>query len=171
MISNKGKIEALIYASGNQGISLAQIIDLIKIDTNQIKLIIDDLNDDLLHNQDSGLLILNSANKYRFATKPCVNNLITDLVGKDSIKLSQSNLETLTIIAYEQPITRIEIDEIRGVNSSRTIQKLLDLNLILKNGKKDALGNPTLYATTQKFLEVFGLNSLKDLPNTNIKEK
>lgn len=78
------------------------------------------------------MLIIQSDDKYKIATKQSINSLIVKLVGNTSVKLSQSNLETLTIIAYRQPITRIELDEIRGVNSSRTIQKLIELKLIYK---------------------------------------
>ena len=80
-------------------------------------------------------------------------------------KLSRASLETLAIIAYRQPITRLEIEEIRGVDSSGVIHHLLDLELISIRGKKEVPGRPFLYVTTKKFLEYFGLNSLEDLPN------
>ena len=78
--------------------------------------------------------------------------------------LSRAALETLSIIAYKQPITRIEVDEIRGVNSSGAISKLQIFDLIRENGKKEVLGRPNLYVTTDYFLDYMGINSLEELP-------
>ncbi|KRM67866.1 hypothetical protein FD06_GL000586 [Apilactobacillus ozensis DSM 23829 = JCM 17196] len=170
MISEKGKIEALVYASGSNGISLEKLSEVMNLPDYKIKNTLKELSEQLIKSNDSGLLIIQSDDKYKIATKQSINSLIVKLVGNTSVKLSQSNLETLTIIAYRQPITRIELDEIRGVNSSRTIQKLIELKLIYKSGKKTVLGNPALYSTTSKFLKTFGLNTLDDLPNKEIKE-
>ena len=79
-------------------------------------------------------------------------------------KLSSASLETLAIIAYKQPITRIEIEAIRGVNIDGVVKKLTDTALIKIGGRKEVVGRPFLYVTTRKFLEYFGINSLKDLP-------
>ena len=79
-------------------------------------------------------------------------------------KLSTASLETLAIVAYKQPITRVEIESIRGVNVDGVVRKLSDLGLIKISGRKDVIGKPFLYITTRNFLEYFGINSLKDLP-------
>jgi segregation and condensation protein B len=83
---------------------------------------------------------------------------------KNKQKLSIASLETLAIIAYKQPITRLEIEAIRGVNTEGVLKHLLELGLIKTEGRKEVVGRPFMYITTRKFLEYFGLNSLKDLP-------
>ena len=105
------------------------------------------------------------AEGYQFLTKPLYYNMLT-IFFKHSYKkrLSQSAIETLSIIAYKQPISKSQIEQIRGVNCDYVIQKLLDKQLIEIKGKSDAPGKPLLYGTNQKFLEYFGINSLDELP-------
>lgn len=100
---------------------------------------------------------------YRLATIAVVNPLLQCYKPQEK-KLSQTLLETLAIIAYRQPITKPEIDHIRGVNSDYAIRRLQELELIEVKGRSDTIGRPLLYGTTQRFLEHFGLNSLEDLP-------
>ena len=105
------------------------------------------------------------AGGFQFLTKPAYAASITILLKQQSKKrLSTSALETLSIIAYKQPITKNEIEQIRGVNCDYTIQKLLEKELVEIKGKADSIGRPLLYGTSRKFEEHFGINSLKDLP-------
>jgi segregation and condensation protein B len=102
---------------------------------------------------------------YQFLTKPAYQAGISVLLKQKSTKrLSTSALETLALIAYKQPITKTEIEQVRGVNSDYAIQKLLDKELIAITGKSDSVGRPLLYGTSLKFMEYFGINSIKDLP-------
>jgi segregation and condensation protein B len=102
---------------------------------------------------------------YQFLTKPAYQSSISILLKQKSKKrLSTSALETCAIIAYKQPITKHQIEQIRGVNCDYAIQKLLEKELIEIQGKSDGVGRPILYGTTAKFMEYFGINSLKDLP-------
>jgi segregation and condensation protein B len=102
---------------------------------------------------------------YQFLTKPAYQASISILLKQKSKKrLSTSQLETLSIIAYKQPITKAEIEQIRGVNCDYTVQKLLEKELIALKGKAETVGRPLLYGTSEKFMEYFGINSLKDLP-------
>lgn len=102
---------------------------------------------------------------YQFLTKPSYQTSIGILLKQQSKKrLSTSALETLSIIAYKQPITKIQAEQIRGVSCDYSIQKLLEKELIEIKGKSDGVGRPLLYGTTEKFMEYFGINSLKDLP-------
>jgi segregation and condensation protein B len=103
---------------------------------------------------------------YQFLTKPAYQTSIGILLKQQSKKrLSNSALETLAIIAYKQPVTKTQIEQIRGVNCDYTTQKLLEKELIEIRGKADSLGRPILYGTSDKFMEYFGINDLKDLPS------
>ena len=105
------------------------------------------------------------AGGYQFLTKPAYQASISILLKQKSKKrLSNAALETLAIVAYKQPITKTEIEQIRGVNSDYAIQKLLEKELLVIRGKSDAVGRPLLYGTSDKFMDYFGISSLKDLP-------
>ncbi|KGE16133.1 SMC-Scp complex subunit ScpB [Sphingobacterium deserti] len=103
--------------------------------------------------------------QYQFLTKERYHEAINQLQAhKDRKKLSQSALETLAIIAYQQPITKLEVEQIRGVNCDYSIQRLLEKKLIQIAGKATTIGKPLLYATSDQFMQHFGINSAKDLP-------
>ncbi len=105
------------------------------------------------------------AEGYQFLTKPAYQASIQILLKQKSRKrLSTAALETLAIIAYKQPVTKTEIEQIRGVSCDYALQKLLDKELITIKGKSESVGRPLLYGTSQKFVEYFGINNLKDLP-------
>tara|TARA_R110002020_G_scaffold219046_1_gene426866 strand:+ start:581 stop:1051 length:471 start_codon:yes stop_codon:yes gene_type:complete len=102
---------------------------------------------------------------YQFLTKPAYQTSIGILLRQQSQKrLSTAQLETLSIIAYKQPVTKGDIEQIRGVNSDYSVQKLLEKELVDIKGKSEGLGRPLLYGTSTKFMEYFGINSLSDLP-------
>ena len=106
-----------------------------------------------------------SGGGYQFLTKPAYQASISILLKQQSKKrLSNSALETLAIIAYKQPVTKTEIEQIRGVNCDYAIQKLLEKELVEIQGKSDGVGRPILYGTSSKFMDYFGINSLKELP-------
>lgn len=112
-----------------------------------------------------GFCLLAIAGGYQFKTKPAQLPLVEAMLGEQNRrKLSAAALETLAIAAYRQPVTRAELELIRGVSCDYTLAKLLERGLLEMTGRKDAPGRPTLYGTTQKFLEVMGLPSLRDLP-------
>src|SRR5690625_8000813 len=109
--------------------------------------------------------IIQSNEMYHLTTKPEHSQYYKKLLqGPRSSRMTQATLETLAIIAYKQPITKTEIEEIRGVNSDYAVQTLLARSLIEKIGRKDTVGRPVLYATSKEFLTYFGLTSLEDLP-------
>ncbi len=102
---------------------------------------------------------------YQFLTKPAYQASISVLLKHQSQKrLSTAQMETLSIIAYKQPVTKTELEQIRGVNCDYSIQKLLEKGLVMIKGKSDSLGRPLLYGTSDKFMNYFGINNLKDLP-------
>jgi segregation and condensation protein B len=109
--------------------------------------------------------ILKLSGGYQFLTKPAYQASISILLQQKSKKrLSTSALETLAIIAYKQPITKAQVEQIRGVNCDYAMQKLLEKELVAIQGKADTVGRPLLYGTGTKFMEHFGINSIKDLP-------
>ncbi|WP_439487501.1 SMC-Scp complex subunit ScpB [Algoriphagus sp.] len=106
-----------------------------------------------------------SGGGYQFLTKPAYQTSISILLRQQSQKrLSTAQLETLSIIAYKQPVTKGDIEQIRGVNSDYSVQKLLEKELVDIKGKSEGLGRPVLYGTSSKFMEYFGINSLSELP-------
>jgi segregation and condensation protein B len=105
------------------------------------------------------------AGGYQFLTKPAYQASVGILLKQKSKKrLSTAALETLAVIAYKQPVTKTEIEQIRGVSCDYALQKLLEKELIIIKGKSETVGRPILYGTNQKFMEYFGINSLRDLP-------
>lgn len=105
------------------------------------------------------------AGGYQFLTKPAYQSSIAILLKQQSQKrLSTAQLETLSIIAYKQPVTKTEVEQIRGVSCDYSIQKLLEKELVTIKGKSESIGRPILYGTSEKFMEYFGINALTDLP-------
>ncbi|MDY3007160.1 SMC-Scp complex subunit ScpB [Anaerococcus sp. AGMB00486] len=166
----KGIIEEILYIWGEA----IDIDDLAKIIDDSKKSEIKDALKDMENERNiktSGLLIRNFDGKFQFSTRSEHEKYISKLVKKSSSKLSNSSLETLSIIAYKQPITRAEIDKIRGLNSQSTIDSLLSKNLIKENGRLDKIGKPIIYVTTENFLKHFNIESLEELPKIDIKEE
>jgi len=160
----KSIIESLLFVS-DKPLSLQELAEVLKKDKKEIEKSIKDLAEEY-KSKEAGISIIKVAGGYRMCANSSNEEWIKKLYKeRNKQKLSRASLETLAIIAYRQPITRLEIEEIRGVDSSGVIHHLLDLELISIRGKKEVPGRPFLYVTTKKFLEYFGLNSLEDLPN------
>ncbi|UQS86557.1 SMC-Scp complex subunit ScpB [Nicoliella spurrieriana] len=165
MNSNLARIEALIYVTGETGISIDQIQKQLNLSLEEVTTLLKQLTFKYQSDDESGLQVINFDQRYQITTKPELNPDLKRLYSDDNHRiLTQASLEGLTIIAYNQPITRVEVDDIRGVNSSAIIQKLFKQGLITTAGKSNVAGNPRLYKTTDLFLNLFGLNSLDDLP-------
>jgi segregation and condensation protein B len=164
-------IEALIFSS-DESITSQDIIRAIRgIDGDDIEITQQDVEECIKNlrakyeSQKSSFTILRIANGYSFATTANYANYVGYLSSeRTKRRLSQQALETLSIIAYKQPITKPEIESIRGVNSDYILSSLLDKNLITIKGRADSVGRPLLYGTTDEFLKYFGLNNLADLP-------
>lgn len=165
MISNLAKIEALLYASGDQGITLRQMSQRTALTVAACRQLLEKIVEKYTQDQDSGLKVFVSDNVYRLGTKEELSELVGDYVNDAKPRvLSEAALETISIIMYNQPITRIEIDQIRGVNSSAILHRLVNQDLIEVTGVKEEVGNPKQYRITNFGLDYFGLKSLKDLP-------
>lgn len=165
MASKEANLEALLYAAGDNGLEEQNLIEMLEIDGETLDKVAENLQRKLTRNSDSGLQLIHIAHTYKLTTSPQTAKIIEKYFQKDLTKnLSQSALEILAIVAYRQPITRVEIDDIRGVNSSGALQTLVWRGLIKADGKKDAPGHPKLYVTTDYFLQYFNYHSLADLP-------
>ncbi|MBF0492265.1 MAG: SMC-Scp complex subunit ScpB [Deltaproteobacteria bacterium] len=136
-----------------------------KLGRADIQEAINDLMQEYEKNSERGFTLVKVAQAYQFRSKPSLAPYIRAMSKAVPTRLSQAALETLSIIAYRQPITRIEVDQIRGVDSGGVVKSLSDRELIRIVGKKDEPGRPLLYGTTEGFLEIFNLDSLQDLPS------
>ncbi|HMK59587.1 MAG TPA: SMC-Scp complex subunit ScpB [Dissulfurispiraceae bacterium] len=160
---NKAIIEALLFASG-EPLTIAAIAKATSLAEQSIKDLLRELTNDY-RERSSGIVIAEIANGYEMATDPELAAWIRRMKNINvTSKLSQPSIETLSIIAYKQPITKVEVDQLRGVNSDAAVKSLLDKRLIKIVGKKESPGRPFLYATTNEFLQYFGLKNLTDLP-------
>ena len=159
----KSLVESLLFVSG-EPVTLAVLKGITDLPEAELKQLLDDL---ILEykGRDSGLLIVEIANGYQIVTNPAYASWIKKFKSTStSNKLSMPALETLAIIAYNQPIIKAEIEQIRGVNSDGVIKTLLDRRLIKIMGRKEIPGKPLLYGTTREFLQYFGLKDLTELP-------
>ena len=159
----KSIIENVLLAA-DQPVHLDELekIFLNTAEKNNLQLILEELKEEY---QSRNLQILEVADGYQLCTRHEFNDWIRKFLKLDrSSRLSQPSLDTLSIIAYKQPLTRQEVDDIRGVDSSGVIKTLLEKKVIGPAGRKKVPGRPIMYRTTQKFLEYFGLKDLSDLP-------
>lgn len=159
-----GILEGILFVVGNEGISASELMDILELKEDNINYLIDKLKEKYL-SEESGLNIEYLGEKYKLTTKKEHNDYYIKLLEKEKkSELSNSALETLAVIAYNSPITRGQIDDIRGVDSTYQIKKLLYRNLIKEDGKADLPGKPKLYSVTNEFLDYLGLSSLDELP-------
>ena len=160
----KAIVEGLLFLSGEDGLTLEEISNVIEKDVEEVKLIIKELYNDYT-DENRGIQIEYLGNHFKLTTKKEHKEYYKKLtIDEENSILSQSALETLAIIAYNAPLTRVDIDNIRGVNSSYVVRKLLLKGLIEDVGRSDAPGRPRLYNITPRFLDYFGLGSIEELP-------
>ena len=160
-------LEGLLFVSGDDGITLEEASYILELERSAVRQLLDELKK-RLENENSGLELLLTASHYKLVTKASLKSYIEKYaVSPYSSQLSQASLETLAIIAYKQPVTRVDIESIRGVQSSGSIQKLLLRDLIEEAGRLETPGRPKLYKTTAYFMDYFGLESLDALPDAS----
>lgn len=157
-------LEGLLFIVGDDGLTLNQMMDILEINSDEAKELLNKLKEKY-ESVDSGIRINFLGNTFKLTTKKEHREYFQKLIeNEDSNVLSQAALETLAIVAYNQPITRLEVNEIRGVDSAQMIRKLTAKGLLKEAGRSDAIGRPILYATTSEFLDYFGLSTIEDLP-------
>ena len=159
----KSKMEVLIFIS-EKPISLKNISEFLNIDKNEAEILINDLMNEI-NNLRRSFKLEKIADGYQFRTNEDYKNLIKEFINKKPFRLSRASLEVAGIIAKRQPITKLEIDKIRGVDSTGVINVLLERDIIKVSGEKNAPGKPYLYKTTDFFLEVFSLNDISEIPD------
>ena len=161
----EGILEGLLYVQGDEGLTLKQAMSILSLDEEQAKKLIYTLKNNY-EKEDRGLRINYLGNTFKLTTKQEHKAYYEKLLDNpENGLLSQTSLETLAIVAYNEPITRAQIDELRGVDSIYIIRKLLAKGLIKEAGRSDLPGRPILYKTTDDFLDYFGLSSKADLPD------
>ena len=160
----KAVIEGLLFVSGEEGLSFEELCNITEKGKDEVSQVIKILFNDYTK-EERGIQIEFLGNKFKLTTKLEHKEYYKKLIkNEENSILSQSALETLAIIAYNGPITRVAIDEIRGVNSSYVVRKLLLKGLIEETGKSDTAGRPRLYNITSRFLDYFGLGTTDELP-------
>lgn len=164
-MKNKAVLEGLLFVVGEDGLTLDQIEEVLEITEEETK----DLVNNLKHSyeaEDRGLRIEFLGNRLKLTTKFEHREYYQKLLeNPDTNILSQAALETLAIIAYNEPLTRMQVDKIRGVSSAQMIRKLVAKGLVKESGRSDLPGRPILYETTNDFLDYFGLSSIEELPD------
>ena len=167
-VSNKSRyfsvIESLLFVSG-EALHIKDISSILECSEEYTARLLEELREKYEDDQ-RGIILININKEYMLVTKSENSDFVQKLLKTNSRQaLSRASLETLAIIVYRQPITRIEIDEIRGVKSDKAVQTLLEKNLIKEGGKKKVPGRPVMFVTTEEFLRYFGLQSLNQMPS------
>ena len=161
-LSLSAQLEALLFVSG-EPVAIAQLATALDVSPSVIERGLNELDASLTSR---GLRLQRQAGRVQLTTAPQLAELIELFLGLEATThLSRAALETLAIIAYQQPVTRPQIDSIRGVNSDSMLKSLLHKNLILESGRADGPGRPILYSTSPEFLQHFGLNSILEMPS------
>jgi segregation and condensation protein B len=160
-LSIEARLEALLFASAHPA-TVGQLSNALQATSRRVKIALDSLETNLLSR---GIRIQKHGSKYQLTSAPDVAPDIERLLNlEDTSSLTRAALEALAIIAYQQPVTRPQIDSIRGVNSDSVLRTLLRYGLIEETGRSMSPGRPILYSTTSEFLQHFGLGDIKDLP-------
>lgn len=159
-------IEAVLFAMGDS-VDINKLSHVLEIEPKQIREVIAGMNERYQYD-DRGIYIMELEDSFQLCTKPeLYEYLIKVAKAPRKYVMSDTLLETLSIIAYKQPVTRLEIEKIRGVSCDHAVNRLLEFNLIQELGRLDAPGRPLLFGTTEEFLRTFGVKSLGDLPVLN----
>lgn len=165
-MNKEAALESLLFVAGDEGLSTEEIMSLLQVTPLEAHHLISQLNERYDSQADTGLTIIETRQRFQLATKKDYSELIRQYATSPfSSHLSQAALETLAIVVYKQPITRIEIDEIRGVQSSGMLQRLLIRGLVKEIGRAETPGRPIIYGTTDYFMNYFGLKDLDELPS------
>jgi segregation and condensation protein B len=160
-----GVLESLLFAAGDEGLSMKQVCAVLELDEHKALEVIMELRNEFEQNVSRGVTIIELAGTYQLVTKKEHAPYLKRLVESPNVNsLSQAALETLAIVAYKQPITRVEMEEIRGVKTERPLQTLVSKGLIKEVGRAEGTGRAILYGTTKEFLDYFGLKNVDELP-------
>ena len=161
----QSKIESLLFVVGDDGLTLAQLAHIVEADEQEVAQLLSDMKAQLDADEARGVTIKELAGTYQLITKQAMADTIQKLIENPPAQsMSQASLEVLAIVAYKQPITRVEVEDLRGVKCERPLQTLVSKGLIQEVGRVEGTGRAILYGTTSEFLNFFGLNDLRELP-------
>ncbi len=161
-------IEALLFMKGEEGLNIEYFSTFMEVEPHEAENMLNIFYEEY-NNANNSLIIKKFGTTYKMLLKDEMAEVIKKaVISKNLVKLSKASLETLAIIAYNQPITKVQIDKIRGVSSDSILHSLVSKELIVSNKTLDTIGKPKLYETTDIFLDVFGLESLEQLPKSEI---
>ncbi len=174
MMSQKtrtGLIESLLFIAGDEGLTIDALQTYTGYDIEEVETALNEMKERYEKDQQSGLLLKQFGHHYQIVTKLQYAEEIKKMLTNPTKRmLTQASLEVLAIIAYEQPVTKVEVDTIRGVGSEGPVQTLVSRGLIEEKGRLDRPGNPILYGTTELFLDRFGLASIDELPEMEVSQ-
>lgn len=161
-------LESILFVVGDEGLVLEDAMKILEIDKEQMDVTIENLKKQY-ESKSRGIELTVLGNRLKLVTKKEFKSYIEKMITiDDDGTLSEAALETLAIIAYNQPVTRVMVDEIRGIGSAHVIRKLVYKNLICEIGRSETAGRPILYGTTPLFLDYFGLEDIRDLPEVEV---
>ncbi|MDR6747480.1 SMC-Scp complex subunit ScpB [Bacillus pumilus] len=163
LVNWKAIIEAMLYAAGDEGLTKKQLMSVLEVEEAALLDMMSAVKEEY-QKQERGIELIEYADSYMLLTKKEYSIYLKKLVETPSKGLSQAALEVLAIVSYKQPITRSEVEEIRGVKSERVLHSLVAKALLCEVGRADGPGRAILYGTTPTFLEQFGLKALDELP-------
>ena len=158
-------IESILFTMGDS-VELSKLAEVLELDKKEVKDIIEQMQKNY-EAEDRGITITELDGAYQMCTKPQMYDYLIKVAKQPKHYALTDVLETLSIIAYKQPITRAEIEKIRGVSCSHAVSRLVDYNLVCELGRLDAPGRPLLFGTTEEFLRTFGVSSIEELPILN----
>ena len=161
---NLAIIEGMLFLAGDEGLSVKEIRTVLNMDEASCKAYLSTLKKQLEERKSCGLQLVFLAGKYKLATKEKYRSFFEKMVHQSTATLSNAAMEVLAIIAYKQPITKGQIEEIRGVSAEHAVSKLVEKKLVCEVGRLDAPGKPILFGTTEDFLRYFGFKSVSELP-------
>lgn len=159
----KGRVEAILFVSGD-AVSIRDLSRALQVSESEVRATLNQLRDQYDYEQ-RGFLIKRFGDKVQLATRPLyAGDVLRMLQPVQQQSLSQAAMETLAVVAYKQPVTRAEVEQVRGVKCDYSLQSLMNKGLIREAGRKDTIGRPILFCTTDEFLSHFGLEGLEGLP-------
>ncbi|MFB1080783.1 SMC-Scp complex subunit ScpB [Jeotgalibacillus sp. JSM ZJ347] len=163
--NHKAIAEALLFTAGDAGLAIEQLTEALNLSDQQVEALMSELQSSYQNDSSRGIEVAVYAQKYQFVTKKALSDYIKLLADSPSPSaLTQAGLETLAIIAYKQPVTRVQIEEVRGVKTDGPVHTLLARGLIKEVGRNEGAGRAILYGTTEEFLDYLGLKDLSELP-------
>lgn len=171
-INVKSVIEAALFIAGNEGVSQEKLRSISRLSVSDFNAVIEEMTFEYEKNNQRGLVLRKVGNNFKLLTKPEIGRIISSSFGiKQKNPLNQGMIETLAIIAYNEPCTRSKIHDLRKIDPTPMIEKLIEMGLVEEAGRSETVGKPYLYQVTPKFYDLFGLDSIKDLPEIVIPDE